>query len=116
MAALTDRQIAWLRSELGDTISTPDLQAAYDRLGSVRDVAIETIRKRRNALLDQPASVNLSGVASVSYGENIKGYERLLSALTRLDDDPSDDPGSVTGDEDTARQGRTIQLVRARRR
>jgi hypothetical protein len=116
MTALTDRQLAWLRSELGDSPATPELQSRFDSLGSVRDVAIDEIRRRRNALLESPASVSLSGVASVSMGENIKGYERLLSGLTKLDDDPSDNPGSETGDDDPARSGGVIQLTRARRR
>lgn len=113
---LTDTQIAWLRAELGDTPSTDDLNAAYERLGSVRDVAIEEVRKRRNRMLDQPLSVNLSGVASVNYAENVKALERRLAALTGLDDDPSDDPGDVVGDEDGFREGGVVQLVRTRRR
>ena len=36
--------------------------------------------------------------------------------MTQLDDDPSDDPGSVTGDEDQVRAGAVIQLTRSRRR
>jgi len=112
---LTENQIAWLRSELGATPSDADLNTAYERLGSVRDVAIEEIRKRRNALLEAPATATLTGVGSVSYGENIKGYERLLASLTKLDDDPSDDPASET-DGDTARAGGVIQLTRTRRR
>jgi hypothetical protein len=113
---LTDRQTAWLRSELGQEVTGEDLQARYDRLGSVRDVAIEVIRSRRNALLEQPASVSLQGVASASYGDNIREYGKILAGLTKLDDDPSDNPGSETGAEDTIRDGEVLQLTRSRRR
>jgi hypothetical protein len=70
------------------------------------------IRTRLNAMIEQPATVTLSGVASVSYAENIKALERRLVALARLDDDPSDD----IDPEDTPGEVGIVQLVRSRGR
>lgn len=115
MADLTAKQIAWLRSELGDQPDNPTLQAAYDRLHSIRDVAIEQIRTRRNELLASPLAVNLSGVASVNYAENVKAYERRLTALINLDDDPTDEPGEAV-DGAGPRRGGVVHLTRTRGR
>jgi len=115
MAALTARQLAWLRAQLGDTPPDAELQAAFDRLGSVRDVAIETIRKRYQVLIDQPASTSLAGVGSMSWGENIKALERMIASLSKLDSDPSDDTEPPLPD-DGSRRGAVIYRTRARGR
>jgi flagellar motor switch protein FliM len=72
MTTLTARQLGWLHAEVGPTPVDADLQTSFDELASVRDVAIRVIRTRLNAMIEQPATVTLSGVASVSYAENIK--------------------------------------------
>ena len=115
MAALTEAQISWLRSEVGASTGTEDLQARYDRLESVRDVAMEVLRERRAALLEQPLSLNLSGVASVDYTNNVAAIERRLTALANLDDDPSDDDGAEQESPD-ADHIETFTLTRSRRR
>lgn len=115
MTDLTAAQKSWLRSEVGATPTDGDLQARFDRLGNLRDVAIEVLRERRANLLDKPLSVSVSGVASVNYGENVKALERRIAALLKLDDDPSDD--SPTGDgADVGDEFEQIQLTRSRRR
>lgn len=117
MTQLTDAQKAWLRSEVGATVTDEDLQGRFDRLASVRDVAIEVLRERRAELLDSPLSVSVAGVASVNYAENIRALERRISALVKLDDDPSDEtPPGDGGDEATGGAFQQIQLTRTRRR
>jgi len=113
---LTERQLKWLGSQLGDKPDAAELQAAFDRLGSVRDTALETLRKRRAGWLAQPMSVNVSGVASLSYAENVKAIERQIAELVRMDDDPSDNAGG--GDVEAAADDRleVVPFVRTRRR
>ena len=93
MVDLNANQLAWLRDEVGDSPETSELNEMFDRLGSVRDVAIAVLRRRRANLLASPLSTTLQGVASVNYSENVKALERRIAALERLDDDPSDTPG-----------------------
>src|SRR4051794_10171243 len=117
MADLTPSQLAWLRSEVGTSPTDDDLEAAYVRLGSVRDVAIESLRDRRARLLESPLSVNVPGVASVNNAENVKAIERRISALVKLDDDPTSTPGEDTdGGAAIAAIFSTLQLTRSRRR
>lgn len=114
MTDLTAGQTAWLRSEVGNTVTDEVLQAKFDRLGSVRDVAIECLRERRAQWLDQPLTVSVAGVASVSFSENVKSLDRRIAALLKLDSDPSDD--SPTGDGAVEDGFEQIQLTRSRRR
>lgn len=95
---LTDRQRKWLKSEIGGDVADADLDEAYERLGSVRDVALEVLRKRRSAWLAQPMSVNVSGVVGLNLAENVKAVERQIAQLVKMDDDPSDDAGGGSVD------------------
>lgn len=116
MTALTGRQRAWIRAEIGNSISDEDLDGRYARLESVRDVVIEALRQQRTALLESPLTASIDGVASVSNAENVKAIERRIAALVKLDDDPSDDPPVPDGDIDTPEPERHYQLVRTRGR
>lgn len=115
---LIERQMKWLRSQIGESAETTDLQAAFDRLGSVRDVAIEVLRERRAQWLNQPMTVSVSGVASLSLAENVKAVERQIAELVKLDDDPSDDPGGggIDGPGGAGHVLRTAVIPRPRRR
>ncbi|MFI1884703.1 hypothetical protein [Streptomyces jumonjinensis] len=62
---LTDAEYAYLRSELGDA-DRPDLDAHYQRLGSLQAVAVEVLRERRAALVSDPLAVTVQGVATVN--------------------------------------------------
>lgn len=73
--------LAWLKAELGTATDTADLELRYTRLGALRAVALEVLRERLAALLAQPASINVSGVVSINYGETIKALERQILAL-----------------------------------
>lgn len=90
---LNTDQLAWLRSEVGTAPADDNLNARYDRLGSVTGVAVEVLRERRAKMLEQPLSLTVNGVATVNYSENIKALDRRLSALADLDEDPTDEPG-----------------------
>jgi hypothetical protein len=112
VADLTADQEAWLRDHVGDDILLTDLQERYDRLDSIRDVAISVIRDRRTALIQSPLKVNLSSVASIDNAENVKAMERTLAELSRLDDDPLSDPHEDISTDTTEH----YRLVRARGR
>jgi hypothetical protein len=114
--ALTTDQLEWLHSEVGQSVTDETLNEKYDRLASVRDVAIECLRERRAQLLEHPKQVTVDGVASITYAENIKALERRLTALTQLDDDPSDDPGDEQDGGTGVEPVRMVQLRRTRGR
>lgn len=113
---LTTTQVAWLRAEIGTTLTDPQLQERYNRLESVRDVALEALRERRTELLASPLSVSVDGVASVNNSENVKAIERRIAALVRLDDDPSDDPPVADGAGAVPLPFERLQLRRSRGR
>ncbi len=98
MSVLTDTQTHWLQAELGVDVDLPDLQARFDRLESIRDVAIEVLRERRAAMIEKPMQSELSGVGSVNWSANIKALDARIAALVDLPDDPSE-PGSPVIDE-----------------
>ncbi len=97
--ALTADVTAWLKGELGTTTDLADLETRYTRLGTARAVALEVLRERLAALRAQPSTVNVSGVVSVTFSENIKAYERQIAALENGEPPAPDDPtdGSSSG-------------------
>lgn len=97
---MDDAAKAWLLSQLGETTSLTDLQTRYTRLGSARAVAIEVLRGRLAVLLAQPASVTVSSVVGVNYGENIKALERQIANLENGIPTAPDDPADTTDDCD----------------
>jgi hypothetical protein len=116
MTDLNTLQLQWLRDELGSQPDDAALQERYDALGSVRDVAIAVLRGRRADLLRKPLTTTVSGVASVNYAENVKAIERRISALERLDDDPTDTPGEDVDGGAGGDHIEAFQLVRSRGR
>ncbi|MGV9226410.1 hypothetical protein ACWDPF_27500 [Streptomyces albogriseolus] len=110
--ALTAAVTAWLRGELGTTVDLADLEARYTRLGTARAVALEVLRERLAALRAQPSSVNVSGVVSVTFSENIKAYERQIAALENGEPPAPDDPE----DDGVGRDGIGLITLHARPR
>lgn len=109
---MTEAVRAWLLAQLGASTDLADLEARYARLGSARAVAVEILQERLARLRTQPSTVNLSGVVSVSYRDNITAYERQIAALLAGDPPSPDDPVS-----DPAAGGLgVIQLVERPRR
>lgn len=104
---------AWLLAQLGETTSTSDLETRYLRLGTARAVALEVLRGRLAALIQQPSTVNVSGVVGVGFTENIKALERQITALEGGDPAAPDDPPPVT--DSTATIGLLYLRERARR-
>ncbi|MEV5915846.1 hypothetical protein AB0M00_44055 [Streptomyces chartreusis] len=105
---------AWLISQLGTNTDLTDLEARYTRLGKARAVALEILNQRLADLRAQVASVNLSGVVSVTYTENIKAYERQIALLEEGGSPAPDEPAGGS-DDDTVLLG-SFQLVERRRR
>ncbi|MDQ8706834.1 hypothetical protein RCO28_30835 [Streptomyces sp. LHD-70] len=85
---LTDNDYAYLRSELGPT-DPADLDPRYQRLGSLQAVATEVLRERKAALVSDPLSVTVQGVATVNNAENVRALERQITALEELAVDDS---------------------------
>ncbi|MFJ7990337.1 hypothetical protein [Streptomyces sp. NPDC096351] len=107
---------AWLTSRLGTSTDQNDLDNRYARLGTARAVAIEVLYERRAALItDQPATLAVTGVVSLSYAENIKAIERLIAQLESGEPPAPDDPGA--GECDGVPDGYgVIQLIPRPRR
>lgn len=116
MADLTEAQLAWLRDELGDQPDDAALQERYERLGSVRDVAIAVWRRRRTDFIASPLSTQLAGVAGVNASENVRAIDRRIAALELLDDDPTDSPGEDTDGGSADDRIEFVQMTRSRRR
>lgn len=81
---LTDDQVAYIRSEIGDSEppTDADLFTAYERLGIITAVAIEVIRKRIATIASGSAvSFSIAGEYSQSKAENIKALQEILKRL-----------------------------------
>lgn len=105
---------AWLISQLGTATDLTDLTARYTRLGKARAVALEILHQRLADLRAQTASVNLSSVVAVNTAENIKAYERQITALEAGASPAPDEDVPGSGD-DLVVLG-SFQLVERRRR
>lgn len=92
---------AWLLAQLGETTPIADLETRYTRLGTARAVALEVLRGRLATLLQQPGTVNVSGVVSVGFAENIKALERQIALLEAGTPPAPDDPAASPEDADT---------------
>lgn len=106
--------LAWLKAQLGTATDTADLETRLARLGTARPVALEVLRERLAALLQQPGSVNVSGVVSVTVGENIRAYERQIASLEAGVPPAPDDPAAPGAD--TSDSLGIIQLLERPRR
>jgi hypothetical protein len=105
---------AWLLAQLGPATPLTDLETRYTRLGTARAVAIEVLYERKAALLQQPATINVSSVVSLSTAENIKALERQI-ALLQSGEPPAPDDPAAPADEDTAAIGWIVLRERPRR-
>jgi hypothetical protein len=112
--ALTAAVTAWLKGELGTTADLADLEVRYARLGTARAVALEVVRERLAALRAQPSTVNVTGVVSVAFTENIKAYERQITALENGEPPAPDDP--TDGDTGNGSNLGILRLVERPRR
>ncbi|KFG02755.1 hypothetical protein IQ62_00150 [Streptomyces scabiei] len=113
MALNADIQ-AWLLAQLGETTSVTDLETRYTRLGTARAVALEVLRGRLAALLQQPSTVTVSSVVGIGTSENIKALERQIASLEAGVPRAPDDP--LTTDTDTVPEIGVAYLVERRRR
>jgi hypothetical protein len=112
--ALTATVQAWLLAQLGTATPLADLETRYTRLGTARAVALEVLYERKAALLQQPATVNVSSVVAVGTAENIKAYERQIALLESGEPPAPDDPTAPIT-EDSAQLGVFYLVERPRR-
>ncbi|WP_372407440.1 hypothetical protein [Streptomyces luteireticuli] len=77
---LSESDFAYLRSQLG-TVDRADLDQRYARLGDLTAVALEVLRERKSALVADPLTVTVQGVATVSTAENVRALERQIADL-----------------------------------
>lgn len=106
---------AWLLSQLGEATPLPDLETRYARLGTARAVALEVLRGRLAAFLQQPATVNVSSVIGVGYAENIKALERQIALLEAGTPTAPDDPTDTVDDSADTTLGMVFLVERPRR-
>ncbi|MFE9812416.1 hypothetical protein [Streptomyces sp. NPDC005548] len=95
---------AWLLAQLGEATPTADLETRYTRLGKARAVALEVLRGRLAALIQQPATVNVPNAIGVGFGENIKALERQIASLEAGVPAAPDDPPDTGDDTDSTGQ------------
>lgn len=102
---LSAEQTVELRSHIGtaDPPAQADLDARYERLGSIAAVAVEVLRERLANFLAQPAEFDVDGDYSQDVSANIKALQAKLGELTPLI--PSAAPAALS----------TGRLVRANR-
>lgn len=106
---------AWLISQLGTATDLTDLTNRYARLGAARAVALEVLNQRLADLRSQASTVNVSGVVSVSFAENIKSYERKIAALEEGVPPAPDEPDTPAEDEADTTLGMLYLVERPRR-
>ena len=85
MATLTADELAYAKTKLGTDMDAVDLQARYDRLGSLPLAIGEVLDQRVADMLASPLSFTVPG----EYSENREGNIRQLIALAdqaRVDD------------------------------
>lgn len=82
-AALNTADLAWIRSEIGsgEPPTDDDLSAAYDRLGTALDVAVEVLAGRYADLVSSPAKWAVEGDFSIDNTATITALARQLAAL-----------------------------------
>ncbi len=107
--ALTETDLAYLRSELGTEIDEGNLEDRHDRLGSVTAVALEVIRERLATVLANPTSFTIPGVYSET--RNDATVKALQDQVTRL---KTEVEREVVPAGDTGSAGRLVRTDRAR--
>lgn len=81
--ALDAGQIAELRSWIGTEPDDATLDASYDRLGTLEDVALEVLRARRaEMVLDGPAKLDITGDRNEDWSANLNALNKDIATLT----------------------------------
>lgn len=90
MAVLTEDQVYALRRKVGDRPTDAELQAIYDRTGSLTETAREILETRLANFMADPANFSVPGEYSQGTEKNIDALTRALASLGDLDDDIED--------------------------
>lgn len=87
---------AGIRNWVGTSVTGGDLEARYDRLGSVHKVALEVLRQRLADLLAAPSSFSIDGDYSQTTSvETLTTLRRQIGELEGLI--AGDDPDALAG-------------------
>lgn len=78
---MTSEQRYEARRWVGSAPPDVDLDAAYDRLGSMREVIEEILMTRRANFARQPTSISVGGEFSQSVGGKVKEIDDMLAQL-----------------------------------
>jgi hypothetical protein len=104
MADLTAAQLAYLRSEVSEEVADDaDLAARYERLGNLRDVALEVVRGRLAEVMGGPGAYNVTGVYSEDNTSLIRGLTAQLTRIKTTQVDPTDGSAEAEGMGDLVR-------------
>ena len=100
MAALTEDDLAYLRTKLGSSVNdetnpavVDDLQVRYDRLGSLQLVVVDVLRQRLADIanpLENPLSYTIPG----EYGQDASGNVTFLTKALAQAEQEAGVPGS----------------------
>lgn len=77
--AFTETELAYLRGVLGTDMDEDDLAERHARLRSIPEAAAEVLRERLADLLQQPTSLSISGVMSVSNAGRIAALQQAIA-------------------------------------
>lgn len=95
MPLVTD-QLKVLRRQVGDKPSDDDLDAIYERVGSLTETAREVLEIRLANLVANPASFSVPGEYSQDTKANMDLLNKRLSSLGDLDNEDPTDDGSLS--------------------
>lgn len=97
MAALTPDEVIRIRRFTGDTPVDSELQAAYDRYGTLKGAVLEILEIRKANLLASPLSFTITGEYAQNSRFNVEYLERLINAIRTGKVDPDGDPSVDLG-------------------
>lgn len=98
----TTNELTYARSWIGSEESDATFNERYDRLGSLNEAILESLRAQRAAfVLDQPASVTTPDGMSVSFGDNIKALDELIDKFANFADLPNGSEDADAGSDIT---------------
>lgn len=79
--AASDTQLAEIREWIGDDPDDSTVQALWTAYGTVNRVSLSVLRRRRAALLADPAKLSIDGETSEDWTANLNALDSDIAAL-----------------------------------